>query len=285
VEIIISPERMYEFSEQCRTRGQRIALVPTMGALHNGHISLVDSARREADVIVMSIFVNPTQFGPREDFSKYPRPFEDDCRKAEMAGCDVVFAPTTEMMYPAGYNTYVNVENITEGLCGGSRPGHFRGVTTVVLKLFNIVNPHLAVFGQKDAQQVLVVKRMVEDLNHPVKIIVAPIVRESDGLAMSSRNVYLTKDERAEVGIIKRALDRGLFCYKNGEQQSSVIKNEIIKVLGTSELITVEYVEIVDTVSVKMSETVPSPALIAVACRTIQSKTRLIDNLIAGGSL
>jgi pantoate--beta-alanine ligase len=256
-----------------------------MGALHSGHISLLDIARRDADVTVMSIFVNPTQFGPSEDFSKYPRPFEDDCRKAETAGCDVVFSPTKEMMYPAGYNTYVSVENITGNLCGASRPGHFRGVTTVVLKLFNIVDAHTAVFGQKDAQQVLIIKRMVKDLNHPVKIIVAPIVREADGLAMSSRNVYLTKDERSEVAVIKRALDRGIYCYEQGERNASVIKNEIYSVLNTSKMLSVEYVEIVDTVTVQPMEIISAPALIAVACRTTQSKTRLIDNAIAGGLL
>lgn len=285
MEIIISPERMYEYTQQCRSRGLRVALVPTMGALHSGHLSLLDIARHDADVTVMSIFVNPTQFGPSEDFSKYPRPFEDDCRKAEAAGCDVVFAPTKEMMYPAGYNTYVSVENITSNLCGASRPGHFRGVTTVVLKLFNIVDAHSAVFGQKDAQQVLVIKRMVEDLNHPVKVIVAPIVRESDGLAMSSRNVYLTKEERSEVSVIKRALDRGIFCYEQGERKAEIIKNEIYSVLNTSKMLSVEYVEIVDTVTVQPMEIMPAPALIAVACRTTQSKTRLIDNAIAGGSL
>ncbi|HEX2957896.1 MAG TPA: pantoate--beta-alanine ligase [Chitinispirillaceae bacterium] len=285
MEIIISPEKMSEYSQHCRSRGQKVALVPTMGALHSGHLSLLDVARREADVTVMSIFVNPTQFGPSEDFSKYPRQFEEDCRKAEAAGCDVIFAPTKEMMYPVGYNTFVSVENITEKLCGASRPGHFRGVTTVVLKFFNIVNPHTAVFGQKDAQQVLVIKRMVEDLNHPVKIVVAPIMREHDGLAMSSRNIYLTKDERIEVPVIKRALDRGVYCYEHGERQYAAIKNEIYSVLNTSKMLSVEYVEIVDTVTVQPVEIIPAPALIAVACRTTQSKTRLIDNVIVGGSL
>jgi pantoate--beta-alanine ligase len=285
VEIIISPERMYEFSEQCRSRGQRIGLVPTMGALHRGHISLLDIARRDADVIVMSIFVNPTQFGPREDFNNYPRPFEEDCRKAEMAGCDVIFAPTKEMMYPEGFNTFVMVEHITEQLCGASRPGHFRGVATVVLKFLNIVSPHISVFGQKDAQQVLVIKRMVEDLNHPSKIVVAPIVREDDGLAMSSRNSYLTKEERAEAGTIKRSLDHGVNCYLNGERNSAIIKDEITTILKKSDLLTVEYVEIVDTGTVQPADSVPLPALIAVACRTTQSKTRLIDNVIVGGSI
>ncbi len=285
MEIIISPERMYEFSEQCRKKGVRIALVPTMGALHRGHLSLVDIARREADITVMSIFVNPTQFGPREDFTRYPRPFDEDCRKAELAGCDVIFAPTREIMYPEGYDTYVSVENITGGLCGASRPGHFRGVTTVVLKLFNIVNPHTAVFGQKDAQQVLVIRRMVEDLNLPLKISVAPIVREDDGLAMSSRNIYLTKEERAAVPVIKRSLDQGLACYQKGERNSAVIKNEITTLLSRTDLLTIEYVEIVDTRTVISADTVPSPALFAVACRTTRSKTRLIDNVIAGGSL
>lgn len=285
MEIIISPERMYEFSEQCRSRGQRVALVPTMGALHRGHISLLDIARRQADVTVMSIFVNPTQFGPREDFNKYPRPFEEDCRKAEMALCDVVFAPTREMMYPDNYNTFVTVENITERLCGASRPGHFRGVATVVLKFFNIVSPHVAIFGQKDAQQVLVIKRLVEDLNHPVKIAVAPTIREDDGLAISSRNAYLTKEERAEAGIIKRSLDQGLNCYEKGERNSAVIKNEITAILNRTDLLNIEYIEIVDTRRVQPADTVSSPALIAVACQTTQSKTRLIDNVIAGGSI
>jgi len=176
--------------------GRVIGLVPTMGYLHEGHLSLVNMSRQNNDYTVMSIFVNPTQFGPNEDFDRYPRDLERDLKLAEAAGVDVVFAPSVKEMYPDGYKTYVNVEGITEVLCGKSRPGHFRGVTTIVTKLFNIVEPHRAYFGQKDAQQVAVIKKMVKDLNMNVEIITCPIVREEDGLAMSSRNVYLSPEER-----------------------------------------------------------------------------------------
>ena len=285
MEIIVSPDEMSEYSRFIQKQGKSVALVPTMGALHEGHLSLCAVAKQRVECAVMSIFVNPTQFGPQEDFSKYPRPFDVDCAKAKSAGCDIVFAPAKDAMYPQGYATYVTVESITDRLCGKSRPGHFRGVTTVVLKLFNIVNPQVAIFGQKDAQQVLVIKRMVKDLNHPVQIEVAPIIRESDGLAMSSRNVYLTPDERVEAPVIFRSLSHAVKLCKEGVRESSVLRSEIKNMITASKYISIEYAEIVDTDNLSSPEHVPSPALIAIACRTSQSGTRLIDNVVVGGTL
>ncbi|GAE89106.1 pantoate-beta-alanine ligase [Acetivibrio straminisolvens JCM 21531] len=189
-----------------KSMGRTIGFVPTMGYLHEGHLSLVNMSLQNNDYTIMSIFVNPTQFGPNEDFDRYPRDMERDLKLAESAGVDVVFAPSVKEMYPDGYNTYVNVEGITEVLCGKSRPGHFRGVTTIVAKLFNIVEPHRAYFGQKDAQQVAVIKKMVRDLNMNIEIITCPIVREEDGLAMSSRNVYLSPEERKSALILSKSL-------------------------------------------------------------------------------
>ena len=286
MKIIRSISEMKIFSLTYQKSGKTVGLVPTMGALHNGHLSLIDIARSECDLTVMSIFVNPTQFGPNEDFKKYPRTFDMDCQKAEAAGCDIVFAPTDEEMYPSNYNTYISVENITDQLCGASRPGHFKGVATVVLKFFNIVMPQTAVFGQKDAQQLIVIKRMVQDLNLSIKIKAAPIIRESDGLAMSSRNVYLTNEERSEVPVIYSGLRKALSYFDNGEKNGSKLKDIIKTEYGkASHLLSIEYIEIVDLINIQPLENVSDKALIAVACRTKQSNTRLIDNIVAGGAL
>jgi pantoate--beta-alanine ligase len=285
MKIVRSPLEMKNLSLTLQRGGSTVGLVPTMGSLHKGHLSLLDRIRTSCDYSVMSIFVNPTQFGPKEDFHKYPRPFEADCTLAQTAGCDFLFAPSVEDMYPNRYNTYVSVENITERLCGATRPGHFRGVATVVLKFFNIVNPQVAVFGQKDAQQVVVIKRMVQDLNLSVAIDVAPIIREPDGLAMSSRNTYLTIDERKEAPLIFKGLEAAEEKFSAGEQTVVALKSAIDSVYRQFSLLDVEYIEIVDTLQLMPLETISTSALIAVACRTKNSKTRLIDNLVLGGAL
>ena len=277
---------MAEYSLALRKGGARIGLVPTMGALHGGHLSLLKIAAEHCDYTIMSVFVNPVQFGPAEDFDKYPRQVEKDCALAEAAGCDCVFVPSAGDMYPANYSTYVDVEGGFAGaLCGASRPGHFRGVATVVLKLFNIVAPDTAVFGSKDAQQVVVIKRVVEDLNLPVRIIAAPTVREPDGLAMSSRNAYLSAPERAEAPLIYRGLTEAKKLYYSGGRETGAIRDHIVSILSGARLIKPEYVETVDTKSLEPVDKIDDTVLIAVACRTRGTGTRLIDNIVLGGSL
>ena len=282
---VTSVHEMINLAHTFRSAGKRIGLVPTMGALHRGHLSLLEIAKDRADATVMSIFVNPTQFGPQEDFSRYPRPFEEDCRKAEAAGCDVVFAPDTGDLYPPLHRTSVQVSGITERLCGKSRPTHFQGVTTVVLKLFNIVKPHCAVFGAKDAQQLLVIRRMVEDLHCPVEIVAAPIVREDDGLALSSRNAYLTAEERTAAVLINRGLRNAEERFGGGERRAAQLIGDIGETMARSPLLVPEYIEIVDLNLLEPVERIADGALAAVACRTRQSNTRLIDNTILGGRL
>lgn len=285
MKIVRTVAEMKNLSCTFQKSGSSVGLVPSMGALHRGHMSLLERVNNMCDCSVMSIFVNPIQFGPKEDFSQYPRPFDKDCEMAEAAGCDVIFAPAKEEMYPQNYSTYVDVEDITARLCGASRPGHFRGVATVVLKLFNIVNPQVAVFGQKDAQQVLVLKRMARDLNLSVNIEVAPIIREEDGLALSSRNVYLTKDERAAAVTISSGIHIAEKLYNGGERSSKVLIEAVRNEIMSSGLLDTEYIDISDTVKLQPAETVLSKALLAVACRTKQSRTRLIDNCVLGGTL
>jgi len=282
MKIIQSISEMKEFSRAAGREGKTVGLVPTMGALHAGHLSLLGYARDCCDISVMSVFVNPTQFGPAEDFAKYPRDLAKDCVLAESAGCDAVFAPSVEEMYPEGCNTYIDAGPVGDTLCGASRPGHFRGVATVVLKLFNIVSPAAAVFGAKDAQQVAVIKSVVKDLNIPVKIITAPIVREPDGLAMSSRNAYLTPGERKQAVNISKALFEAKSLFDKGERSSERIKERIVSVINDGGLIQMEYAEIVDHASLRPLDRIDNPALIAVACRTSESRTRLIDNVVAG---
>lgn len=285
MKIVRTVAEMKNLSLMVNKTGRTIGFVPTMGALHDGHLSLLKIAQENADFVVMSIFVNPTQFGPNEDFDKYPRVLEQDCAKASEAGCDVIFAPSVEQMYPDGYSTYVDVGDITTRLCGASRPNHFRGVTTVVMKLLNIVMPQCAVFGQKDAQQVLVLKRMLRDLNCSTKIIVGPIVRENDGFALSSRNKYLTKDERAEAPGIHEGLELVMEAYNSGERNASVLKSLLQAKYDSLKFIDSEYIEIVDFEKLQSVEILDAPTLAAVACRTAQSKTRLIDNIVLGGVL
>jgi pantoate--beta-alanine ligase len=257
--------------------GKTVGFVPTMGALHAGHISLVRAAKSQCDFVVASIFVNPTQFGPNEDLAKYPRTFDADRQKLEAEGVDLLFAPGVEEMYPAGAVTFVTVEGISERLDGRSRPGHFRGVTTVVAKLFHIVEPDLAFFGQKDAAQVAIITRMVRDLMLPVKIIVAPIVRESDGLALSSRNVYLSEQERKEATVLSRALREVEARYMAGEHSSAKLIEVATNVFAQEASVRVDYIEIVNPETLEPISIAKEGSLVAVAA--FVGATRLIDNV------
>lgn len=271
---------MQSLAESLRTKGQSIALVPTMGALHEGHLSLVKLADERADVVVLSIFVNPTQFGPSEDFSKYPRPLEADLAAAEAAGIDYVFAPAPEDVYPKGYSTFVLEEHIAKPLEGTSRPTHFRGVTTIVAKLFNIVRPHFAIFGQKDAQQVAVITKMVIDLNFSVEIVVAPTLREVDGLALSSRNRYLTNTQRVEALVISRALRKATDMVAAGERRVDRLIAEATHLIGQHRRVRMIYVSIVDRVTMEAvkGEITPGKGIMAIAAWV--DEVRLIDNQI-----
>jgi len=264
------------------TPGTRVGFVPTMGALHEGHMSLMAQARASADVVIASIFVNPLQFGPNEDLSRYPRPIETDIDKLEAAGVDALFLPSVEDMYPEGASSFVEETLVSGPLCGAVRPGHFRGVTTVVLKLFNLVQPHVAVFGQKDAQQCAVIERMVRDLDVPVEILRGPIVREADGLALSSRNVYLSADDRAAAPLIHKSLQTVAAAHAEGEHDAARLAAIGLGVLAQSDRIKVQYWEVRDPESLGAITTVGARgALLAVAAHL--GTTRLIDNLLLGG--
>jgi pantoate--beta-alanine ligase len=267
---------------QLRGEGRILGLVPTMGALHEGHLSLVRAAKAECDIAAVSIFVNPTQFGPNEDFSKYPRTFEQDCALLEREGVDLIFAPTAEDMYPAGASTFVLVEGVSERLDGASRPGHFRGVTTVVSKLFHILCPHKAFFGQKDAAQVAVLRKMVRDLNCPLQLVVCPIVREADGLAMSSRNRYLSEKERQQALVLHRALGEVEKRAAAGETKSSALIEAARSVIASEPAVRIDYVAIVDPDTLIDISDVRSGALVAVAA--FVGTTRLIDNALIAAS-
>jgi pantoate--beta-alanine ligase len=255
-----------------------IGFVPTMGYLHEGHLSLVRQARIQCSSVVVSIYVNPTQFGPNEDLSKYPRDLKGDVEKLESEGVDLVWTPTDKIMYPAGYQTYVVVEEVTRPLEGAIREGHFRGVTTVVSKLFNAVQPHKAYFGQKDAQQSVVIRRLVRDLDFPVEIVVCPIVRESDGLAMSSRNVYLNPHERNTATILSRGLFKTRAAFKSGEHDAAQLRKIVLDILKTEPMVKVQYVSCAHPETLQELEGNVDHALISLAV-TI-GKTRLIDNIL-----
>jgi pantoate--beta-alanine ligase len=278
MQIIPAISEMQAHAISLRTQGKLIGLVPTMGALHEGHLQLIDVAKQKADVVIVSIFVNPTQFGPSEDFSKYPRTFETDVEACEKRGANIVFAPKKDDIYPPGYSTYVSEERISKGLCGISRPGHFRGVCTVVNLLFNITRPDFAVFGQKDAQQAAVIKKMVADLWLPVEVVVAPTVREPDGLAMSSRNRYLSDDQRQEATKIYKALREGKRMVDEGARSPDRVLAEITHVLAQSRRIRLIYVALLDRETfVPAREIIPGKCLITVAAWV--NEVRLIDNL------
>ncbi|HWC19898.1 MAG TPA: pantoate--beta-alanine ligase [Terriglobales bacterium] len=263
-----------------RNSGKRVGLVPTMGALHAGHISLVRAAKSCSDFVAVSLFVNPTQFGPNEDFRKYPRALEADQQKLEAENVDLLFAPAIAEMYPPGAATFVTVEGISDRLDGRSRPGHFRGVTTVVAKLFHIFEPDVAVFGQKDAAQVAIIKRMVRDLMFPVEIVVAPIVREPDGLALSSRNTYLSPTERKQATVLSRALREMAARYKAGETTSVKLIEYAQKVFASEAAVHLDYIEIVDSETLEPVSVAQTGTLAAVAA--LVGTTRLIDNLLLG---
>jgi pantoate--beta-alanine ligase len=278
LEILDTPLAMQARSREWRREGLRIAIVPTMGALHEGHLRLLREARDRADRLVASIFVNPTQFDRASDLATYPRTFEDDCRGAEAAGVDVVFAPTGEGMYPEGFQTHVEVEGVSRTLCGATRPGHFRGVATVVLKLFNIVQPDVAVFGWKDAQQFILLSRMVEDLNLPVEMVGAETVREPDGLAMSSRNKNLTPEQRAAAPRIYRGLEALRAAAETGERQAGPLLAVAREVIEREHGIEIQYLEMVSQRALEPLDMLePGNTLVAVAA--FLGPTRLIDNL------
>jgi pantoate--beta-alanine ligase len=263
---------------ELRARQGTVGLVPTMGALHAGHISLIRASRAQCNVTVASIFVNPTQFGPNEDFSKYPRTFDEDCRLLEQEGVDLLFAPAAVEMYPPGASTIVEVEGISDRLDGVSRPGHFRGVATVVAKLFHIVGPDRAFFGQKDAAQVAVLRSMVRDLNFPLEIVVCPTVRETDGLALSSRNRYLSAEERKRALILRRALAEMEDSVKQGEIQSASLIESGLKILAREPEVRLDYLKIVDPVTLEDIGDIRNGALVAIAAWV--GSTRLIDNVL-----
>ncbi|MBS4022553.1 MAG: pantoate--beta-alanine ligase [Dethiobacter sp.] len=278
MEIIREISGIRKIIKTARENGQSVGFVPTMGFLHEGHLSLLRRARKENDLVVLSIFVNPLQFGVNEDFGEYPRDLERDAALSEENGCDIIFSPMAKEMYPHGYATYVDVQRLTEGLCGASRPGHFRGVTTVVTKLFNIVTPDRAYFGQKDAQQAMVIKRMTEDLNMDLEIIVLRTVRETDGLAMSSRNANLTTAERSSAPVLFQCLKQAEEQISSGERNPSTIIDRITKTIENEPLTKIDYVSIVDSTELKEVTIIKDRVLIALAVRF--GKTRLIDNII-----
>ena len=255
-----------------------VGFVPTMGALHEGHLSLVRSARAENKSVVVSIFVNPTQFSPSEDFDTYPRDLERDLRLLEEESVDLVFAPASVELYPAGYSTWVEVESLTERLEGAARPTHFRGVATIVTKLFNIVAPQRAYFGQKDAQQALVIRRLIRDLNLPIELRVCPTVRESDGLALSSRNSYLSADERRAATVLKRGLDLAERLFSGGERDADRIRRRVRDLISSEPLAEIDYVSVADLETLDELESLDRPALVSLAVRF--GRTRLIDNTI-----
>jgi pantoate--beta-alanine ligase len=269
---------MKEYARGLRAEGRVIGLVPTMGALHEGHTALVARARKECSRVIASVFVNPKQFGPNEDYKKYPRDLEKDAEKLAAVGVDALFAPETADIYPAGFRTYVNVEGISERLEGRSRPGHFRGVSTVVLKLFEIVLPHFAYFGRKDAQQVRIISEMVRDLNLDAQIVVCPVIREADGLALSSRNAYLSAEERKAATVLHRALVAARDELSHGARDAMQLQTAMRRILETEPLAQADYAEIVsaDTFEPVVRVARPCYAVLAVFI----GKTRLIDNLL-----
>lgn len=280
MELISSVGKMQEIAHTHRSSGTSIGLVPTMGFLHDGHKSLMLEGRKRSDLLVASIFVNPAQFGLGEDFETYPKDLCRDRAVASDAGVDILFAPSTADMYPSGYQTYVNVEKITLPLCGGSRPGHFRGVTTVVAKLFGIIQPTVAFFGMKDYQQLAVIRQMTADLNFPVEIVGMPIVREADGLAMSSRNAYLTEHERLDALCLKAAIDAVKGAFRAGINSGEHLTSLASQVIATSPTATIDYIVLCDSRTLDTVATVDGSTLLALAVKI--GKTRLIDNAILG---
>jgi pantoate--beta-alanine ligase len=278
MKIIRTIGEMQEASDALRAEGKRIGFVPTMGYLHEGHLMLARKAKEIADVAVASIFVNPIQFRPNEDLNRYPRDFERDRMLLEQEKTDIIFFPEAAEMYPEGYSTYVEVRGLGNHLCGLSREGHFVGVATVVAKLFNAVKPHVAIFGQKDYQQLKIIQRMVRDLNLDLKVVGLPTVREEGGLAMSSRNSYLSTAEREKALLIHASMNRARDMVAEGEKNAAVLKDEVRRILGTKEGMDIEYIDVCDTETLEDVEEIDCSALLAVALRV--GKTRLIDNTV-----
>lgn len=278
MELFTSGKELRNLLKNQKKQGASVGLVPTMGFLHEGHKSLMDRARRENDILVASVFVNPTQFGPNEDLEAYPRDIERDKEIMASAGVDYVFYPTVEEMYPKGYSTYVNVEGaLTSRMCGASRQGHFRGVATVVSKLFNLCVPDRAYFGMKDAQQVSVIQRMVEDMNFDLDVVACPIVREADGLALSSRNTYLDPQQRKDALILSKSLSRAREMIDGGEREADTIYSEMKKMIDTIEYAKIDYIEILDAKSLEPLQTLEGDVLIALAVWV--GKPKLLDNI------
>ncbi|MBX2991857.1 MAG: pantoate--beta-alanine ligase [Bacteroidetes bacterium] len=278
--VIRDIREMRQTAERMRLTGKRISVVPTMGYLHEGHLSLIRIAKKKSDVTITTLFVNPAQFGQNEDFSRYPRSFERDLSLAHAAGTDYLFAPETSQIYPTGYSTYVNVEGITDVLEGKSRPGHFRGVATVVTKLLNLTKPHIAVFGQKDAQQVAVIRRLVRDLNIDVEVLVVPIVREPDGLAMSSRNTYLNAEQRRQATVLYQALVLAEQRIKQGVRECSKIIDEMQSLITTNSSGQIDYISIADNNSLQELATLQLRQSVLVSLAVKFGTTRLIDNIV-----
>ena len=283
MKILNTAREMQAFSESLRNKGKNIAFVPTMGYFHEGHLSLMQEGARLGDFLAISIYVNPTQFGPGEDLERYPRDFERDRSLAEGVGVDVIYYPENKEMYPEYYQTYVTVEAVTQNLCGITRPAHFRGVATVCAKLFNIVKPHVAIFGKKDFQQLVTIKRMVQDLNMDLEIIGMPIVREADGLAMSSRNVYLKEKERESALSLSRSLKIAKKMYESGIKDASLILSEVRKFIEGHPYAAIDYVKVCDTTTLRDIDHVDGNAVLALAVKV--NKTRLIDNYVFGDVL
>jgi len=277
MQIIETIAELKSIIKDFKNNKKTIGFVPTMGYLHEGHLSLLQKAKEQNDIVVLSIFVNPTQFGKGEDFESYPKKLDKDALLAKEVGTDILFQPSVTEMYPGGYKTFVDVETITNALCGKSRPGHFKGVTTVVNKLFNIVTPDRAYFGQKDAQQVAVIEQMVRDLSMNLEIIPCPIIREADGLAMSSRNVYLTADERKAALILSRSLFDAKKRIEQGEKNADLIKDYISNTIQKEPLAQIDYIEIVNAVTLEDLQSIDGDVLIALAVKF--GKARLIDNI------
>ena len=278
MKVIGDLQKISKLLKDSSAKGKSIGFVPTMGALHSGHLSLIDQAKKENDLTVVSIFVNPAQFGPKEDLRKYPRPLKNDlaiCRKLKI---DFIFLPDSQAIYPEGFSTWVNVEGLSSLLCGATRPGHFQGVATVVAKLLNIIAPDRLYLGQKDAQQAVIISRMVKDLNFPVKVRVLPTLRQKDGLALSSRNVYLNKEQRLEALVLSKALSLAKFLIDHGQKDAARIINRMKELINKKKQARIDYVAIVDSEELKAIKKINQDCLICLAVNI--GKTRLIDNLV-----
>jgi len=278
MEVIKTIKEMKEFSSQARRAGKTIAFVPTMGYFHDGHLSLMREGRRRGNLLMISLFVNPTQFGPNEDFKNYPRDFERDSKMAEEVGVDVLFAPEASDMYPLNHQTIVRVEKVTQNLCGRSRPIHFQGVTTVVMMLFEIVMPQVAIFGEKDYQQLVTIQQMVRDLHLSVEVVGMPTVREVDGLAMSSRNAYLLPEERKAALSLYRSLQKAKELLRKGERKADRILHEMKGIFQSEPLVRIDYVQICDATTLQDVDRIEGDVVVALAAYL--GKTRLIDNLV-----